>query len=174
MAGEIGRRDLIKITAGAALVSPSRAAGAHRFLTADEYALVDELGELIIPADEHSGGARAAGVAEFNDAVLAEAFQQSERDVWRKGLARVNVLSREMNGSDFLKCTPSGRIAVLSRMAANETAPDAPEELFFRELKALTIRGYYTSKIGIHDDIGYLGNTLQQGEYAGELPRTKA
>jgi hypothetical protein len=174
MAGEIGRRDLIKLTAGAALASQTRAADAHRFFTADEYALVDELTELIIPADERSGGARAARVAEFIDATLAEAFHQSERDAWRNGLARVDALSREMHGTDFLKCAISGRVAVLTRMAANETAPKAPEELFFRDLKAHTIRGYYTSKIGIHDEMGYLGNTLQQGEYAGELPVTKA
>ncbi len=173
MTDEIGRRDLIKIATGAALASWSRA-GAHLFFTEDEYALVDELTELIIPADEHSGGARAARIAEFIDGVVAAAFQQSERDAWREGFARVNALSREIYGSDFLKCPGPSRAAVLARMARNEAAPRAPEELFFGELKALTIRGYYTSKIGIHDEIGYLGNTLQQGEYAGELPQTKA
>ncbi len=55
-------------------------------------------------------------------------------------------------------------------MAANEENPKAAEEVFFRELKSLTVFGYYTSKVGIHDDMGYLGNTYQQGEYAGELP----
>jgi len=171
--GEIGRRDLIKITAGAALMTQSRAAGAHRFLTADEYALVDELTELIIPADDHSGGARAARVADFIDMTLAEAFEQSARDTWRNGLGRVNALAREMHGSDFMKCAGPARVSVLARMAANEEAPKAPEELFFRELKELTVRGYYTSKIGIHDEMGYLGNTLQQGDYAGELPIVK-
>jgi hypothetical protein len=83
----------------------------------------------------------------------------------------VNALAREMYGSDFLKRSASERVSVLTRMAKNETAPEKPEEIFFRELKAMTIRGYYTSKIGIHDDMGYLGNTLQQGEYAGELPK---
>src|SRR5689334_8815380 len=102
MTDEIGRRDLIKIATGAALASSSRA-GAHLFFTEDEYALVDELTELIIPADEHSGGARAARVAQFIDGVVAGAFEQSERDAWREGLARVNAVSREMCGSDFLK-----------------------------------------------------------------------
>jgi hypothetical protein len=55
-------------------------------------------------------------------------------------------------------------------MSANEANPKTPEEHFFRELKSRTIHAYYTSKIGIHDDIGYLGNTYQQGDYAGELP----
>jgi hypothetical protein len=171
---EIGRRGLIKIAAGAAIVSQSRAAGQPKFFTPAEYALVEELTEAIIPADDHSGGAKAARVAEYIDGRLAEAFEQSDRDDWRKGLARVDVLAKQMHGAPFLKCAPEQRIAVLTRMAANEKNPKTPEEVFFAELKEATIQGYYTSRIGIHDEMGYLGNTLQQGDYAGELPDSKA
>jgi sugar phosphate isomerase/epimerase len=41
---------------------------------------------------------------------------------------------------------------------------------FFEKLKNATVRGYYSSKIGIHDDMDYQGNSLQQGEYSGFLP----
>jgi len=169
MEHEIARRDLIKL-AGAALASTARAANQQRFFTPEEYALVEELTEMIIPADEKSGGAKAAGVAAYIDAKLAEAFDASEWDTWRNGLARVNALAAGMHGSAFLSCTAPQRIAVLRRMAANEQQPKAPEEIFFRELKSLTVFGYYTSKIGIHDDMGYLGNTSQEGDFAGELP----
>jgi hypothetical protein len=54
-------------------------------------------------------------------------------------------------------------------MSANESAPKTPQELFFRELKGRTIHAYYTSSLGIHDEMEYKGNTLQ-GEYAGEVP----
>ena len=137
MAYEIGRRDLIKLTAGATIVSNSRAAGQPKFFTAAEYVLVDELTEAIIPADERSGGAKAARVAEYIDSRLAEAFEQNERDSWRAGLARLDALSNEMHGSGFLKCAPAQRVAVLTRMSANEQNPKAPEELFFRELKSV-------------------------------------
>ena len=50
---------------------------------------------------------------------------------------------------------------------AGEEDPKTPPERFFRELKAWTIRGYYTSKIGIHVDQEYKGNVYQTGEYAG-------
>jgi gluconate 2-dehydrogenase gamma chain len=171
MAHEFGRRDLIKLTAGAAIAAKTRAAGAAKFFTQEEFALVDELTEMIIPADEKSGGARAAQVAAFIDGTLAEAFERSERDTWRQGLARVNAIANEMHGAVFLKCTVPQRVAVLTRMAANEKHPSKVEERFFRDLKTATVRGYYTSKIGIHDDMGYLGNTLQTGDYAGELPK---
>jgi hypothetical protein len=90
---EIGRRDVIKLTARAAIVSNSRAAGQPKFFTATEYVLVDELTEAIIPADESSGGAKAARVAEYIDSRLAETFEQNERDSWRAGLAGVDALS---------------------------------------------------------------------------------
>ena len=50
---------------------------------------MSELTEIIIPADEKSGGAKAAGVAQYIDQRLAEAFVQSERDEWRKQLALI-------------------------------------------------------------------------------------
>lgn len=151
MPDEIGRRDLIKLGAGAALVSTARAAGKPKFFTPGEYLVVDELTEMIIPADEKSGGAKAARVADFIDSTLAEAFEQQHRDLWRKGL------------QPFLSSTPEQHLAMLTEMSGKD-------DLFFHDLKALTVRGYYTSKIGIHDDLGYLGNTYQRDEYAGHLP----
>jgi sugar phosphate isomerase/epimerase len=140
------RRDLFKLSLGAAL---ARGADPHKFFTAEEYALVDELTEGIIPADEVSGGARAAKVADFIDQRLAEAFDSSERDMWRRQLASIGK-------AQFKK--PELRMQSVSQLP------------FFEKLKEMTVRGYYTSKIGIHDDQRYLGNTYQQGEYAGFLP----
>ena len=180
------RRDALKIAAGAALsvpalftramaasaTAPAAAASAPRFFTKEELALLDELAETIIPADGHSPGARAAKVAGYIDGRLAEAYLPVEVDVqqrWRDGLRRVDVLSQEMNGAAFLAASPEKRVAVLTRMAASEKDPQTAEEKFFRELKATTILGYYTSEIGIHQEMEYKGNTLQQ-EYAGEEP----
>jgi hypothetical protein len=43
---------------------------------------------------------------------------------------------------------------------------DLPEVRFFIELKRLTVRGYYSSKIGIHDELEYKGNRILQ-EFVG-------
>jgi len=79
----------------------------------------------------------------------------------------VDALSRDLHGRSFLQATADERTLVLTRMAAGEADPKTPPEHFFRELKALTVRGYYTSKIGIHVDQAYKGNVYQTGEYAG-------
>ena len=73
---EISRRQLIKIGAAATVAA---SLGPHRicrgaavlrpakFFTPEEFALVDELSEMIIPTDAQSPGARAAKVAAFID-----------------------------------------------------------------------------------------------------------
>jgi hypothetical protein len=171
---EIHRRDLIRIAAAAALAGPAAsiagaapaAIEAPRFFTPAEFALLDELTELIIPTDEHSPGARAAKVAAYIDMRVSEAFEPKEKETWRAGLKLVDALSGTMHGKTFLEATPEQRIAVLSRMAEHEENPKTPEEVFFGELKHATARGYYTSKIGIHQDIEYKGNTMLE-EFVG-------
>lgn len=163
------RRDLFKITAGAA-VAANLSAASHKFFTPEEFSLTEELTEMIIPADEKSGGAKAAHVAAYIDFRLSEAFDPSEREHWRDGLKRIDALSKQMHGSAFLASNSVQRAALLTRLAANESHPQTPEENFFVLVKHETIRAYYTSQIAIHDDLDYKGNVLQQGDYAGELP----
>jgi Gluconate 2-dehydrogenase subunit 3 len=173
---ELSRREMIVATA-AVLVTPllqGRAVTAQpvalvpgKFLTPAEYALLEELTELIIPADDHSPGARAAGVAGYIDGRLAESLEPDWQARWRSGLQAVEELSRELHGKPLLEATPDQRVAVLARMAAGESDPKTPAEHFFRELKAWTVRGYYSSKIGIHLDQEYKGNVYQRGEFAG-------
>ena len=138
-----------------------------RFLTPAEFALVDELTELIIPTDEHSPGARAARVAGEIDRRLSESLEPDWQATWRAGLQGVDRLSRELTDTSFLQATPEQRVTMLTRMAAGESDPKTPLERFFVELKRATVTGYYTSKIGIHVDQQYKGNVYQQGEYDG-------
>src|SRR5580692_5778742 len=168
MSYEINRRDLIRIGAGAALAAPALFAVADtpRFFTPAEFALLDELTEAIIPSDDHSPGARAAQVAAYIDARVAEAFDGKVRDDWRDGLKLVDELSRKMHDRPFMEASPEQRVAVLTRMAKNEMKPKTPEELFFGELKHAAAHAYYTSKIGIHQEMEYKGNVMLE-EFVG-------
>jgi hypothetical protein len=139
-------------------------------------ALLDDLVETIIPQDEHSGGARAAGVAAYIDGRLAEYDPaipdlRDERLKWKAGLALVDAQAREVSGTRFLEASPAQRIAVLQKLAAGEEDPKTDGERFFVELKDWTAFGYYTSRIGIHDEMEYKGNTLL-AEFSGTDPAT--
>jgi len=170
---KISRRKMIQQTAAAAAALPlvralpPLAPVPPKFFTAAEFALVDEMSDMIIPTDQQSAGARAAGVAAYIDGRLAEAFEKEQPQRWRAGIKAVETLSREMSGKTFMASTPEQRLALLTRIAAAESAPKTDAEKFFPEIKSSTIRAYYTSKIGIHDDQQYKGNVIQPGEYAG-------
>jgi glucoside 3-dehydrogenase (cytochrome c) hitch-hiker subunit len=171
MSTDLERRDLFKIAAGAAVATQlGFAQEGPRFFTADQLSVVDELAEIIIPTDDHSPGARAAGVVSYIDARLGESLDQEKRDSWRHGVQLVNRLSVTMNGQPFLKASPEQRTAVVERLAQNERDPKSPEELFFRELKRATVQAYYTSKIGIHQEMEYKGNVLLNTFVGTELP----
>ena len=173
--GELTRRELIGIAAGAIVASPlvrleiTAAANqeqAPHFFSREELEMVEILTDRIIPTDGHSPGARAAGVAAYIDGRLAESWEEQPRKVWRDGLKRVDALCQKMHGQPFLKATPEQQVAVLSRMAQNEFHPKSEEEKFFAELKRRTVTAYYTSEIGIHKEMEYKGNTLLK-EFAG-------
>jgi len=170
---KISRREMIQQTAAAAAALPlvkalpPLAPVPPKFFTPAEFALVDEMSDMIIPTDEQSAGARAAGVAAYIDGSLAEAFEKEQPLRWRAGIKAVETLSREMSGKTFMASTPEQRLALLTRIAAAESDPKTDAEKFFPEIKSSTIRAYYTSKIGIHDDQQYKGNVIQPGEYAG-------
>ena len=175
---KLTRREMIQTTAAGAAAAAAMAlplgqgasVQAKKFFTPAEFAVVDELSDMIIPTDERSGGARAAGVAAYIDARLAEAFEPEQPARWRAGLKAVEDLSRELHGKAFMESSAAQRLATLTRMAAAEAEPKTPAERFFREIKGSTIRAYYTSKIGIHDDQQYKGNVYQAGEFAGFDP----
>ena len=139
---------------------------ASRFFTPAQHALVEELTETIIPADSHSGGAKAAKVADFIDQFLRETWDDNEKALWREGLRLVEVMSQHHSGKSFVESSPEQRIAVLKVLSDNDHMTDLPEVRFFLELKRATVRGYYTSKIGIHDELEYKGNRILQ-DYVG-------
>jgi hypothetical protein len=169
---DLSRREAIKLGAAATVAASLGVgdAGAQvrvgGFLTEAEFALLDELSEMIIPTDDHSPGARAAKVAAFIDARLAEAWDEKDRTDWRSGLALIDRLSQESNGVPFMKALPEQRVAVLTRMSQNESDPKKPEERFFKELKSRVVYAYYTTEIGIKQEMEYKGNTYQS-EFAG-------
>jgi Gluconate 2-dehydrogenase subunit 3 len=167
---ELTRREMIKLGASAAVAATfagvpgnvAAEAGQKKsplFFTSDEFALVDELTELIIPSDDHSPGARAAQAASYIDFRLSESFEEQPKTLWREGLKLIQHLSQEMHSRSFLESSHDQRIALLTRISQNEMKPIKPEELFFKELKSRTVRAYYSSRIGIHDEMEYKGNT---------------
>jgi hypothetical protein len=171
---DLSRRDALKIAVGvgAAVMIPlvpaevAKAAqravasgkpAALKFFTVDQHRTVDALTEVIIPTDERSPGARAARVADYLDFILNESSGEA-RQVWTDGLTELDAASTSQFGKPFADLTTEQQVAVLTEAARNEERPTTPLERFFVEAKGRTIHSYYTSEIGLHQELKYRGN----------------
>jgi gluconate 2-dehydrogenase subunit 3-like protein len=172
MSGDINRRQAM-IAAGLAALAAARPQGAFaqapaagKFLDAHELATLDELAELIIPADAQSGGARAARCALFIDAGLAESRDPAWQQSWKDDIAEIDTVCAQMFGKVLLEASPAQRQALMQRISRNEKHPVENVETSFATIKWWVAEAYYTSKIGIHDELQYQGN-VYIGEFLG-------
>jgi hypothetical protein len=147
-------------SARALQAADAEAKSGARFFTPAQHTLIEELSETIIPADSHSGGAKAANVADFIEQTVWESADEQKKALWREGLRLMESMSQHYNGRSFVAASAEERFAVLKVLSDNEQMTELPEVQFFRELKRLTVHGYYTSKIGIHDELAYKGNRV--------------
>ena len=169
----LNRRDLIKAFTSTMLAAPLALAapepGAPLFFTKDEFAMLDTLTDLIIPTDDHSPGAHAAGVAPYIDRTVAEAFLPEDKESWRKGLAALNDLSHSTYDKPFSGLKKDQQTELLKRISQNEKTAKTEPEKFFTQLKQSTAFAYYTTSIGIHQEIEYKGNIILQ-QFVGYMP----
>jgi Gluconate 2-dehydrogenase subunit 3 len=156
-------------------IQATNAAPNPKALPASQFATLEALVEAIIPADDRSPGAKQARVADYIDLLLSE----SDREVvlqWYGGLAAVDAEAMGRFNAPFSKLDASQVDAILQVMSRNERTPrmkslnelppQTPLELFFEMSKQATIQGYYTSEIGIHQELRYKGNKFLR-EFAG-------
>jgi gluconate 2-dehydrogenase gamma chain len=131
---------------------------APKFFTKAEYQTVRVLSDLIIPADERSGGAIDAGVPEFMDFTMID--QPARQVAMRGGLAWLDLECQRRFDKTFVGATDAQRQAVLRDLASAEPRPGLTHgQAFFRSFRDLTATGFWTTKMGF-DDLGYIGNTV--------------
>jgi hypothetical protein len=161
-----------------------------RFFTAHEWRTVRVLVDLILPADERSGGATDAGVPEFMDFLMTDPMEEdrsreARQTAMRGGLAWIDAESRRRFGRTFVECAEAERRALLDDIAyAKDEEEDEDEEetpdprdrrvrlrhgpSFFHSFRDLTASGFWSSRMGV-EDLGYVGNTFV-AEWKGPPP----
>jgi len=126
---------------------------------------VIELTELIIPATD-TPGAKEAQVNRLIDLMLNES-EKDQRASFIQGLNWIDARSLERHGKPFIDLSAEQQTALLEPLAdpANRNSEDEAGVRFFEHLKDLTIFGYYTSRIGLDQELEYGGD-----EYRTEYP----
>lgn len=163
-------------------------AGAYtpKFFKTHEFATLQRLTELIIPADDRSGSAREAGAPEFIDLLCSQNDELA--DIYTGGLLWLEREARREHGDAFLALGEADQVALLDLLAAEVRRLDALEEAersavwgentnfggfssyrsvpagrlgpgarFFAWLRRMTVDAFYTSQMGIAD-LDYKGN----------------
>lgn len=140
-------------------IQATHVAPAPTVLSAAQFATLEAFVEAIIPADERSPGAKEARVADYIDLLLSESSDQTALQ-WMGGLAALDEEASAHFGAPFSQLDMVQADALLAVISANELAPQTPVEAFFTMTKHATIQGYYTSEIGIHQELRYKGNAF--------------
>jgi gluconate 2-dehydrogenase gamma chain len=176
------RREILKfITAmpGAALISaaplataaaaaaeqstfpPSPVVYQPKVFNPHEWKTLEVLCDLIIPADQNSGGAVQAAVPTFIDDWLD--FQAGDLAAQiRGGLTWLDTECNRLFRHDFVDGAAAEQKQILDRIAFPQkaAAEDSNAVVFFNRLRDLVVSGFYTSRMGIND-LPYLGNEPQ-------------
>jgi hypothetical protein len=112
------------------------------YFTVDELSQIAHIADLIIPRTD-TPGASDAGVPAYIDYVCSrnEELGKLVRDGLRDGLTEAELLELERSGSRW-----------------------------FTAVKNVTADGYYTSKVGLIDELGYNGNNVLSEFPTCEIP----
>jgi hypothetical protein len=148
-----------------ARIQQTAAAPQPKALTAAQFQSLEALVEMIIPVDERSPGAREARVADYIDLLVSE-LEPHDALRWMGGLAALDAESTARFRAPFARVTPAQADEILRDISRNERSPRTPLEEFFVMAKQATVNGYYTSEIGIHQELRYQGNKFLR-EFVG-------
>jgi hypothetical protein len=112
--------------------------------------------------DDHPGGrAFFWGRCRSDQRIHEVIFGSSEEErklLWQEGLATLDKVTERKQGVKCKDCTAEQQRRLLKRISEHEDYPTSLEERFFVAVKRSTVEGYYSSEIGIHQELEYQGN----------------
>jgi hypothetical protein len=147
----------------AAPPAPAKKAYQRKVFNDRQWLSVQVLCDLIIPADEHSGSATAAGVPEFIDDWLDFRAREDGNENLSAGilggLAWLDLEATRLFQKDFAAAAPAEQKQILDRIAwpARAAGADRRWAVFFTHFRDLTVSGFFSSRMGVAD-LPYLGN----------------
>ena len=171
----LDRRAFVQLatTFGLSLTVPGLAAKPPA-LSKDEWTLIGEVSELIIPTTD-TGGALTAGVPDFVKMMLSEWFSEGERENFIAGLHEFSAGALHKHGKPFGELTASQKDRYFGELLATaEGGAKAPRTPFVVLMKRLTIFGYYTSELGATTELHQRIATAQYEPAAVVKPGDRA
>jgi|CXWL01.1.fsa_nt_gi hypothetical protein len=122
------------------------------FFDAHQMQTVASAADRIIPTTE-TPGAREADCHRFAEKIIADHYDTTRQKRFLTGLVDLDTRSSTLAQKLFVDLTPQQQDTVLAAVEKETLASPTPASSFWRDLKYLTIYGYYTSRIGIQDEL---------------------
>ncbi len=139
---------------------PPPAAGNPHFFNETDFTTVSRIADLIIPPTD-TPGAIQAGVPDYIDSLVAR--NTDHQLLMADGLRWLDSEARKNGAQDFIGLSEAQQLAILEPLcdAADQKSNMAQGRnvQFFGLFKSLTADAYYTSRIGLIEELGYQGNT---------------
>lgn len=143
--------------------------------SSETIALLDEVGETILPTTPASAGAKAAGIGEFMRIIVTDCYEEKDQRVFVEGIQKLRDASVDRKGGDFMDLSVEERHELLVEIDREATeynrskTKDDPNH-YFALMKQLTLWGYFTSEVGSNQALRYLP---VPGRYEGCIPYQK-
>jgi hypothetical protein len=131
-------------------------------------ALVTNIAEIVIPETD-TPGATAVKVPEFIDLIMTERASEAEKAAFLAGLSEIDARSSGMGQARFVDLAPARRTELLAALDGAKLDDKSGAVTTFRQLKSLTVYGYFTSK-PVQQDI--LKTQMFFNGYDGNVPFT--
>jgi len=159
---------------------------------ADHVAFLNEVADTILP-DTSSPGAKAANVGAFMGVMVRDCYTPADQKTFVEGIKKLDEASRKKFSNKFMDLTAQQRTDLLVDLDKEQKefttkrnkdleadaakhkgdllykAPELPNH-YFRQMKQLTLLGYFTSEIGATKALRYIA---VPGHYDGCVPYKK-
>ena len=131
-------------------------------LSTADIALLDELGETILPQTAKLPGAKAVEVGKYVVQIVNDCLTTEDQDVFLNGLESIDSRSVVAHGKPFEKLSSENRKQLLTALqqeaiayAEEQEGAEEPKVHYFSILKELVVTGYFTSKTVITEGFNY-------------------
>jgi Gluconate 2-dehydrogenase subunit 3 len=129
------------------------------FTDADR-ALLDKIGDTIVPATDIPGAA-AVNIGAFITMMVNECYNDKQHAAFAAGLLKINEVCAAKYGSAFGDSTPAQRTDLANLLDSEQrlyTAKKAKEDPphYFRMMKELSVLGFFSSEIGCTQAVRYI------------------
>lgn len=144
-------------------------------LNKEEFKLIEELAETILPKTPSSPGAKEVGIGEFMVTIVSDCYEKGEQKTILEGIKNVDEISLINYNDKFIHLNPSNKNELLLLLeqkskSYNQNIKRNETPHYYTMMKQLTLWGYLSSEIVGTEILQYLPIP---GRYDGCLPYEK-